>query len=382
MVKILAEEGYTNSIWCIRLIDDLTKRLRYKRIAYRQISSLQEATPGDGFIYLIGSDYTWLESALQACNAMEIYPILLCNQAEHTFDAEYSTVCLDIVNSMRHLVAIMKEKGHRRIALYGVNPKSVSDLGREKGFLIAQGIRGSNGGSEDVFLNTGSLKNCFEEFYQRCNMYDSVICVNEFAAVSLARRLQEKNPQKAAVLRIISCADGWLSQFYRSRFLSMKGNFEARAKAAVELLENLKKNPDLSHIIMKVRWDFSMLEERNSHRFLAENHENRTQLPQIQDEFYEDEELREMMQVERLLRDSEQIDRQMLWHLLKGDSYDVISQSCFLTESTIKYRIKKMLERSGFVSRHQMIVLLKKYLPTPMPERETLGSQNMEEWSK
>ena len=40
-----------------------------------------------------------------------------------------------------------------------------------------------------------------------------------------------------------------------------------------------------------------------------------------------------------------------------------ISESCFLTESAIKYRIRKMVELCRVSGRAQLTALLKKYLP-------------------
>lgn len=367
MILILVEASYADSIWCINLLDGLTGRLKQKRLPYRQIASLDEAGPDSRYIYLIGSDNIWLEAALQSCNQAGLYPILLCNQAYHTFDADYSTVCLDVVNSMRRLVEILSARGLSRVALYGVNPQSVSDEAREEGYLTARAREGAGKGKGDVFFNNGSLENCFEIFLRRSGEYDAAICVNEFAAVSLARRLARRDPERAKSLLIVSCADGWLSQFYEGRILAVKGNFAARAKAAVALLENLRKNPDLSHIIMTIRWDFSALQPGAEGPHAPPQGQSYPPLPWIQDAFYEDSELNEMMLVERLLRESTDLDRALLWHLLQGEPYQKISEKCFLTESAIKYRIKKMVELCRVEGRQQLVALLNEYLPQPLP---------------
>ncbi len=373
MILIMIEEGYEDSIWCLNLLDGLIGRLRHKRIPFRQIRTLKEVRGEDRYIYLIGSNNLWLEEAVRASNEMGIYPVLLCNQADHSFDAEYSTVCLDVVNSMRRLVELLEKQGRRRIALYGVNPQSVSDEGREKGYLTARRGSADTRGKNDIFFNTGSLKNCFEVFFRRRQEYDAVICVNEFAAVSLARRMRQRDPGRLGKVPIISCADGWLSQFYQDCILSVRGNFDARAKAAVELVESLKKNPDLSHVIMTIRWDFSMLKQGDARGFERPQQSAGRPLPRIQDAFYEDPELGEMMLVERLLRESGETDRKLLWRLLRGESYAQISEACFLTESAIKYRTRKMVELCRVSGRTQLVALLKKYLPQGLSEEEALA---------
>ena len=87
---------------------------------------------------------------------------------------------------MRRLVELLRGRGHGRIALYGVNPQSVSDESRMDSYLAALG---GEDGRRHVFFNSGSLENCFEQFMARAQQYDAVICANDFAAISLVRRL-------------------------------------------------------------------------------------------------------------------------------------------------------------------------------------------------
>ena len=108
MVLILVEPSYSRSVWCLNLLDGLTSEFKQKRVPFRQIASLDEADADDRYIYLIGSDNAWVRAALTACNRLGVYPILLCNQAYHTFDADYSTVCSDVINSMRRLVELLR----------------------------------------------------------------------------------------------------------------------------------------------------------------------------------------------------------------------------------------------------------------------------------
>ena len=125
MVLILVEPSYSRSVWCLNLLDGLTSEFKQKRVPFRQIASLDEADADDRYIYLIGSDNAWVRAALTACNRLGVYPILLCNQAYHTFDADYSTVCSDVINSMRRLVELLRARGHGRIPGRAAVPRCV-----------------------------------------------------------------------------------------------------------------------------------------------------------------------------------------------------------------------------------------------------------------
>ena len=80
--------------------------------------------------------------------------------------------------------------------------------------------------------------------------------------------------------------------------------------------------------------------------------------------FYQDRELENMMRLERLLNENDQLDRHIITCLLTGDTYERISEKCFVTVSTVKYRIKKMIAASGVAGRSELVQRLREYLPT------------------
>lgn len=364
MILIFVESTYAHSIWCQNLIDGLVAELKLKRIAFRFISSSEELDPACPYIYVIGSSSEWVRAVLEASNRRGIYPILLCNQAFHELDMTYSTVCSDTSGSMQHLVDTLNRVGRKRIALYGVNPHSVSDESRQKAFQVA--ARQQN--QADVYINNGSLARCFSRFWSNISQYDAVICANDFAAISLVRNLLREAPGELERLLIIGCAETRLTEYYNSYVLSIRVNFLEYGRAAVMLLESLKRNSYLSHIVMAIRWDFSPLTTLRT-LTAAEPDLQIPVIPESKDVFYQDAELDKMLRLERLLNECDDLDRNVIVCLLQGESYETISERCFVTVSTVKYRVKKMISVSQVSGRSELIRLLREYLPNP-PELE------------
>lgn len=364
MILVFVETTYANSIWCQNLIDGLVAELKLKRISFRFISSLEELDARCPFLYVIGSSSEWVRAVLEASTHKGIYPILLCNQAFHELDMTYSTVCSDTSGSMQHLVDTLHSVGRSRIAMYGVNPHSVSDDSRQKAFHAA--TRQQN--RQDVFVNNGSLEYCFCQFRGRISEYDAVICANDFAAISLVRNLLREAPEELDRLLVIGCAETRLTEYYNDHVLSIRVNFLEYGRAAVMLLESLKRNPYLSHIVMAIRWDFSPL---TTLRKLAavKTEACPASIPEPKDVFYQDRELDNMLRLERLLNECDDLDREVIGSLLQGEPYESISERCFVTVSTIKYRVRKMISLSKAESRSDLLRLLREYLPN-RPERE------------
>ena len=61
--------------------------------------------------------------------------------------------------------------------------------------------------------------------------------------------------------------------------------------------------------------------------------------------------------------EAEDLDRRIIGLLLEGAAYERISEECFLTESAIKYRVKKMVKICHVKGRAELTGLLRRYLP-------------------
>lgn len=351
MVSILVEPSYSNNIWCRQLVEGLETELKYKRIPFCRIASLEELDRDTGYLYVIGSVPGWIQTVLEVCHAEGIHPILMSNRSDQRFPVNYSAVCSDAGDSMKYLVSALRGKGRERIALYGINPDSVSDVSRKAGFLQAMGLREN----AHIFENQGSLENCFRGFLSRSGAYDAVICANDFAAISLVNHLLSEAPEELDRLAVIGCAETRLTKFYSKYILSVRINFNEYGKAAVSLLETLRRNPELSYIVMAVRWECSALGG------VEETFPVRPTLPQTEDRFYRDSEVDDMLRVERILNESDELDGSIMRLLLEDCSNEEIAERCFVAVSTVKYRMRKMMTAAQKSSKQALKDLLRRY---------------------
>ncbi|MBQ6706417.1 MAG: hypothetical protein IJN07_02765 [Clostridia bacterium] len=350
MVGILLDTNYASSLWCKNLYMSLTARLRDKRIPFVELA---DTCGGDlDTVFIIASDREWTRSAIQQLNAGNIRPILICNQSEHLPGCIYSCVCSDISNSMKNLLDTLKIKKKSRIALFGMNTDSIADTSRVDSLFV---WKESAFETLEVFTNNGSLADCFDRFYARCDRFDAAICLNDFAAVSLVRHLREKAPEKLEKLYILSCAANEISGHYRDHILSLNMNFEQYGKGAVYIYEALKKHRYLSEMTVRVVWSLETEKETPPSSV-------HLSLPEGKDRFYQDPELNEMMIVDKLLTLSDDTDKKIIEGLLQNDTYEQIADRCFLTVGSVKYHIKKLLQLSGAADKDQMVTLLKTYL--------------------
>ena len=351
MISILTEPAYGGSIWCKELLKSLTDTLRQKRLPFCEAYCGIENS-GDG-VFIIASDYSWIKNTVTRLNAAGIKPILICNQSEQIQGCDYSCVCSDINGSMKYLINELKSAGKTRVALYGVNTRSISDISRVDGLFT---FKDESFNKMRVFTNNGSLKNCFDEFFKECESFDAVICSNDFAAVSLVRSLAERDPKSLERLKILSCAKTNLTGYYEDKITSVNMNFEQYGKAAVFIYEKLKTHAYMSGMTITVKWNCANVKTTpcNSVAFEPENGGC---------EFYSDVEMREMLTVEQILNTCSNTDRLILTSLMEGERIDKAAERCFLTYGGVKYRIKRILSECGVESKSELLRLLKIYLP-------------------
>lgn len=343
MVAIITEPGFQDSGWCNMILDNLVEQLRSKRIPFRYVTE-QLPAKVDGY-FLIASDNCWIRTTVSALNQAGIYPILICNQAERIPGCIYSCVCSDVKAAMSQLLGLVTAENRTRIAVYGVNPSSVGDLSRVDGLVLGK----TKVAKMEVFLNKGSLALCFQDFYAKIDQFDAVICVNNYAAISLCNHLG-RIPEH---LRIYSCVKSRISDRYSDLVFALDTNADQFGKAAVSLYETLQKNPMLSSMTWQIKP--SQISPAATPEI--------PDLPGISESsFYADEELLQILSADRLLTGADEIDIMLLQGLLSGQGIADLAEKHFLSESTIKYRLKKMENICSKPSREALLTLARKWL--------------------
>ena len=341
MVTIVTEPGFEHSAWCQMILDNLIEQLRNKRIPF----SMGEDTSASDGLFLIASDYGWIRSVVATLNRASINPIVICNQLERIPGCIYSSVCSDINAAMAQLLTAVAEEGRNRVAIYGVNPNSIGDLSRVDSLFLSK----TKDIQMEVFLNEQSLEQCFREFSPKADQFDAVICANNYAAISLCRHLGTIPPH----LRIYSCVKTQISEQYADQIYSLDTNAAQFGKVAVSVYELLKKNPALSCGSWYVQP-------------LPISKPQATQIPPLpritEGSFYQDRELQQILSADRLLTCADETDLLLLRGLSAGKSISDLAEDIFLSESTVKYRLKKMESICSVSSREELLHLAREFL--------------------
>ena len=188
MFYLLGEPGYATSSWYRHIIDGILAEKRTRRFNIVMIDSMQEAEnfplENDDAVLLIGSNLNWLESVIDKCKQRFGGNIIVLGNFESQLKGKnYSIVSSDISSDVYNMYAYLVSHGKTRIAIYGINPDSASDIYRKNCFVRYSGQ------DEDVYYNNANLQKCYKDFVVNIEKYDAVICANDYSAISLVRAL-------------------------------------------------------------------------------------------------------------------------------------------------------------------------------------------------
>lgn len=349
MVSIITEPGFSGSNWCQTIKESLVEQLRLKRIPFSEEN--EYVSDGSDGVFLIASDYSFIKTAVNKLNSAGIQPIVICNQHDRIPGCIYSCVCSDVNFSMKELLEVLVKEGVSRIAVYGVNPSSASDISRVDSIYVWKNETVKH---LKVFTNDGSLEKCFGSFLPEINSFEAVICVNNYAAVSLVKRLKKAIGGIPEGLKIISCVKTEISDIYAKDIISLNINCEQYGKTAVMLLETLNKNPYLSSVSMFVKPTFGEAEVKEAC--------DKVDIDFFPiDTFYKDKELIRVLTADKILSAADPTDRLLLKGLVEGRSFIQLSEECFLAESSIKYRIKKLAALCPTKSKKELTEIAAEY---------------------
>lgn len=346
-IKIICEEAYIESIWCKQLLGGLVKELKKRRNSYEQISSSYDLKSGD-CVCIIGLSDVWTGHIVEECNAAGCVPVILSNQSRRNVEGQYHFVGPDIYSLVKLLKEAFVNAGRKKIALYAANRGS--DLDRDRTEIFSQLVQDTS----DIYSNKGNLENCFRSFLPKANLYDAVICVNGYAAVSLVKKLEKENRQLLEKLVIVSFEEVLKHSKYNHWISQVHLNLENYGMAAMTILEVAGQKDVISTITVKMKGNLSEIKEMDETEHSLINEGMR--------EMSEDPEILSMAKIEQLMRDADDMDHHIIAMLLGNAKYGEIADTCYMTEGNVKYRVKKYMSICGCKTKKELLELLQEYL--------------------
>ncbi len=265
--------------------------------------------------------------------------------------ADYELATFDVLNYFYRY-------NKKRVALLGINSDSAADLLKMKAFLnYKHGVFGY----DDVFFFRGQTRNVCESLIPLISSYDAVISANDVTGLMLVKTLEKAGVKIPEDLFVASFGDMTYRSNLSSQLTVAVLDSVKVGRKAVSIYADVSADPSLSYITIKNRCEIDIRRSTDVLPFdvAPEAPEKRTPPPF---DLYADAPLTDMMLAEQIFSDCDALDLEILLWIQKGKKNADVAEMLHTSESTVKYRIKRMLNRAHLASRKELMTIMSAYL--------------------
>ena len=357
MVNIITERAFASSHWCSQYLRGINYESKRKNIATSitdDVDGILSNGNGDVAI-LIGTSLQWLHDSIRKLREKGIHAVVLSAQKRQNFGCGVSFVTMDYEDALDKLMHYFERIGRKRAALFAINPDSATDQNKRMAFLRSQSRT-----EEDIYYFNATLEDACRCLYDSIERYDAVICANHISSIVLSKFLSEQNIHVGSDVHIAEFGD--TSEHIQSdkRTLIRIRAVEA-GKLAIRCVRLLQSHPELSGVTLNVKCDIVSADgivDFSDGDFRLRDDD--TCAPQKNDPSAEN--ISSVLTHERILCMCDRVDIEILKRIIARESYAKIAQKTHISENTIGYRIKRLMQYAPTASKDEMISALKPYL--------------------
>lgn len=300
----------------------------------------------------------WIPNCLMEMEQAGIHPLLL-TPASRAVTSSASTISFDFYGAFYSLCRYLEKTGHGRIVLLGLNPSSANDVVKQQAFLHYYSAAG-DGANQHIFWNHGRLEDCCLAFLEQIGQYDAVICVNDIVAIKLIRFLKHRQIAVPDDIYIAAMGNTSMSELITPKITVAKFDCFAIGRHAAKVYRFLAKNPEITSLSANVSGQ--IIARESTGEIPASAAPVRESFHTDYVDFYADADVQNIFSLEELFQGMDELDREILHGLLCEKSYPALAETLFTSESTIKYRVKRMIELAGCESKAELLERLCGYM--------------------
>ena len=365
---VLVEDAYTDSPWCKKVLEGIHDNCIKKNYSFSLTEYTQFSANGALFLENIDPPIIVLGytrgKILAICQELRYIGVqfMLINYRMPPNLPNAHCVLSTFDNALYALYSKLFADGRTRPAMVGVNREVYIEMSKAKAFqaVLEEFFYGSMDRlpySQSIFYFLSTIKECFEAFFQQIDQYDNILCANDFVAVYFLRNLNERGYRVPEDMQVSSFIDTNLGHIYASNISSVSINYDEIGKQVVNTYSYIQKNTSFSPLTIYI--DSHTIKAGLPIELPQQNYDYSKHPPSP---LYQDPEIQEMRTFEILLSQCDNTDRQILNGLAHDRYYSSIANDCFISESTVKYRVKEMLNILGLKSRKKLAEQIKTYL--------------------
>lgn len=361
---MIIEPLIKNAYWCSSYANGIKDEIKRNKgmlfeINFQQLSNVTDYAKSQNLrpVLIINCiSNKWIYNCITRLNQLQIHPLLL---APYNFVPHMpaSTVTFDFINAFYSLCQYLHQSNHHKIALFGVNPNSSNDITKKRAYLMFADDYKIDKANDKIFWNKGNLEKCCKEFFIRIGEFDAVVCSNDIVAVKLISYLKEHNIDVPKDIFVATMGNTALSKFITPNITISQINCEQIGRQAVKLNTMLAKNRGISSLSATVTGEILPRKSTDYFPFSDIIGYSPTKINSEDINFYCDEDVKKIFNMEQLITGCDELDIKILYGLTCNKRIAELANELFITENTVKYRIRKMQNLTQSNSRKELIEL-------------------------
>ncbi len=288
--------------------------------------------------------------------------MLLVNHQNPQISANCSAVMVDYIDGMRKIMDYLAACGRKRAALYGINPKSSTDMIKHDYFKNLQGMK-SDIHAEEIYFNKRGLEECFDYMLPNVDRYDCFVCANDIVARFLIKKLEMIGKKVPEDIFVASFGDYLIAQMGDPPLTTVTVDHGELGRQAVFAYNFLRKTD--SDIYMTAKVPSTLKIRRSTADMVPALPSSGRYVPAATEkvlDFLNDVASKTILAVERMLASCDKLDLQIISGLLNKIPYSKMAAGLFISENVIFYRIKRLVKIADVQNKEQLITLISSHL--------------------
>ncbi|MBQ5390699.1 MAG: substrate-binding domain-containing protein [Clostridia bacterium] len=308
---------------------------------------------------ILSTSRAWIEEVAALLSALGIAPVVIGGASRDGY-RHASYIYMDYREATYQLIEYLRAYQKRRIALFAISTDSATDMIKKDAFLSYDQCR-----EHDVFYYTGSdglMNAACKRFLDVCRNYDAVICSNDASAVILLHQLEESGIRVPEDMFLCTFGDMAVSSHGKKTLTMARLNCTEIGKQVVYMCRQLTACQDISGVSTKIRCELILGDTTAKLPIVTPTLGTAHTPGDAASKFHSDPSISKIFLAEEILSACDAVDIDMFKLIINGYKYFDIAEILHVSESTIKYRLKRIISLSGLSSRDEVIEVMKAFL--------------------
>jgi DNA-binding LacI/PurR family transcriptional regulator len=348
IIFLIVEPSYIIPFWFSKSIEGLGDVAVKHKCTVKQVASVRDIDPSANAIVILGTTRIWIRETIASARR-GAFRIILIGAVPSKYGEDISGTMYGSKSTIEGMVRYFYNHHRRRIALIDINYNSSNDVTKYETFLMTARQLNMDTSYSDVYFRDIDSLNPTENFLARIQMYDSVICSNDFSAayiISYAREHAIKVPEQ---LFVAGLGDIVLCRYTCPSLTSATRSYYEAGKQVFDIWKTLNQNPDVESIVTVMR---STIKPRGSTAYLPVIEQDADQSNDIPAD-YEDfipnvtKGSEAIRAIHSSLSQCDSLDMLIIIGVMKNHSNEKLAEDLLVAPGTINYRLKKLYQNAG-----------------------------------